>query len=177
MLGIWVLSYAGGNSATQSGLAIVVLVLVIVGYPVAFETFTRGRSLGKLALGLRVVRDDGGAARFRQALVRGLFEVVEIWMLAGVPAIVCSLLNSRGKRIGDLAAGTVVVRERTPKPRSSPSATSIRRRLAGLPRPTCPGWATTSPWRCASSSPGPRPSAPRPGRCSAISSPWTSAAA
>ena len=120
MLGIWVLAYAGGDSAWVSGLAIVLLVLIIVGYPVAFETLTRGRSLGKLALGLRVVRDDGGAARFRQALVRGLFEVVEIWMLAGVPAIVCSLLNSRGKRIGDLAAGTVVVRERTPKPRASP---------------------------------------------------------
>ena len=46
--------------------------LVFLGYPVAMETLTRGRTLGKMALGLRVVRDDGGPITFRQALVRGL---------------------------------------------------------------------------------------------------------
>ena len=56
---------------------IVAVVLVVVGYPVALETLLRGRTLGKLALGLRVVRDDGGPVGFRQALVRGLAGVIE----------------------------------------------------------------------------------------------------
>ena len=59
--------------------------LVFVGYPLVFETATRGRSLGKMAMGLRVVSDDGGPERFRQALFRALASVVEIWMLFGQP--------------------------------------------------------------------------------------------
>ncbi|HEY7051773.1 MAG TPA: RDD family protein [Mycobacterium sp.] len=90
-------------------------VLAFVGYPVIFETATRGRSLGKMAMGLRVVSDDGGPERFRQALFRALAAVVEIWMFAGGPAVICSLISSKGKRIGDVFAGTVVISERGPK--------------------------------------------------------------
>jgi hypothetical protein len=61
---------------------------------------------------MRAVRDDGGPIRFRHALVRGLVGFVEIWMLWGVPALFCSLFSSQDKRLGDLAAGTYVVRER-----------------------------------------------------------------
>ncbi len=102
------------DGTATAALLLVVTVAVIVGYPLALETLTRGRTLGKLAFGLRAVRDDGGAIRFRQALARALIEVVEIWLLLGVPALFCSLINPKGKRIGDLAAGTVVVRERVP---------------------------------------------------------------
>lgn len=90
------------------------LVSVIVGYPVAFETLSRGRTLGKMALGLRVVREEGGPARFRHALVRGLTAVIEIWITLGAVALVVSLASSKGKRLGDYLAGTVVVRERVP---------------------------------------------------------------
>ena len=74
-----------------------------------------GRTLGKMALGLRVVSDDGGPERFRQALFRALASVVEIWMFFGGPAVICSLLSPKGKRIGDVFAGTVVISERGPK--------------------------------------------------------------
>ena len=89
-------------------------VLVIVGYPVIFETTTRGRSLGKLALGLRVVGENGSPERFRQALLRALTAVVEIWALEGVPALICSLLSVKGKRLGDVFAGTFVIQQRVP---------------------------------------------------------------
>ena len=95
-------------------------VLVIVGYPLVFETLSRGKTLGKLALGLRVVGDDGGPPRFRQALVRALAGAVECWALAGVPALVASLLSARGKRLGDIFAGTFVLRERAPRPAPDP---------------------------------------------------------
>jgi uncharacterized RDD family membrane protein YckC len=103
------------DDAAASAIRLVFLVLVIVGYPVAFETLSRGRTLGKLALGLRVVREDGGPIRFRHALVRALAEVIEIWLTVGIVALVVSLASSQGKRLGDYLAGTVVVRERVPR--------------------------------------------------------------
>ena len=102
------------DSAYIVALVLLAVIACLVGYPVLWETLSNGRSLGKLAMGLRVVRDDGGAARFRHALGRGLVGFVEIWMFEGVPALLCSLFNRRGKRFGDLLAGTVIVRERIP---------------------------------------------------------------
>lgn len=90
-------------------------VLVMIGVPTTVETLTRGKSVGKLALGLRVVRDDGGPIQLRHALVRALAGVfVDFLLTFGVGAVICSLLSERGKRIGDVMAGTVVVRERIP---------------------------------------------------------------
>ncbi|MEV5443902.1 RDD family protein [Streptomyces sp. NPDC052644] len=93
-------------------------VLVLIGGPIAVETLTHGRSLGKLACGLRVVRDDGGPIRFRHALVRGLLGMVEILISFGVIACIASLVSARGRRIGDVFAGTLVVRERVPAGRT-----------------------------------------------------------
>ncbi|HYO18888.1 MAG TPA: RDD family protein [Dermatophilaceae bacterium] len=90
----------------------VLLVLVSVALPTTMETLTRGRSVGKLATGLRTVRDDAGPIGFRHALTRALIGFVELWLLLGVPALVSGLVSSKGKRLGDHAAGTYVVRER-----------------------------------------------------------------
>ncbi|WP_433437918.1 RDD family protein [Nonomuraea sp. CA-141351] len=103
------------DSAMFGAVMIVLMVLVLVGYPVIFESLSRGRSLGKLALGLRVVGDDGSPERFRQALFRGLAGVVEFWMLSGAPALIASLVSQRGKRLGDVFAGTIVISERAPR--------------------------------------------------------------
>jgi uncharacterized RDD family membrane protein YckC len=108
------LSAAVLDSAVTVGLTIVCMVTVFVGYPAITETLTRGRTLGKLAVGLRVVGDDGGPERFRQALVRALAGFLEIWALLGSPALISSLLNQRGKRLGDLFAGTIVIQDRVP---------------------------------------------------------------
>jgi uncharacterized RDD family membrane protein YckC len=108
------------DDAAAAALGLVSVVAVIVGYPLVMETLTRGRTLGKMAMGLRTVRDDGGPIRFRQALVRALLEVVEVWALVGSPALICSLISTRGKRLGDLLAGTYVVRERGAASRSLP---------------------------------------------------------
>jgi uncharacterized RDD family membrane protein YckC len=102
------------DDALGTALYILVTVLVLVGYPVTFETVTRGRSLGKMALGLRVVGDDGGPERFRQALFRALAGVIEIWGTSGAVALVASLASERGKRLGDVFAGTIVIGERAP---------------------------------------------------------------
>ncbi|MFK0156985.1 RDD family protein [Streptomyces sp. NPDC090499] len=102
------------DDAAQIALAITAFLLVLVGAPIAVETLSHGRSLGKLACGLRVVRDDGGPIRFRHALVRGALGVVEILVTFGVVACIASLVSARGRRLGDVFAGTLVVRERVP---------------------------------------------------------------
>ncbi len=113
----WAVAGAGTglDDSAAAALGLVVVVAVLVGYPTAWETATRGRSPGKLAAGLRVVRDDGGPVRFRHALPRALVGFGELWLLLGSPAVITSLASPRGKRLGDLLAGTYVVRERAPR--------------------------------------------------------------
>ncbi|GAA0638747.1 hypothetical protein GCM10009535_14210 [Streptomyces thermocarboxydovorans] len=109
-----VLATASLDEAAQTAISLSAFVLILVGGPIAVETLSHGRSLGKLACGLRVVRDDGGPIRFRHALVRGLMGVIEILMTLGVVACIASLVSARGRRLGDVFAGTLVVRERMP---------------------------------------------------------------
>ncbi|OMH31400.1 RDD family protein [Tersicoccus sp. Bi-70] len=110
-------------------LGLVLLVLVVL--PITVETLSRGRSLGKLALGLRIVRDDGGSIRFRHAMIRGLLGFVEILLTVGSLALVVSLFNERSKRLGDMLAGTYSVRERV----------AVRRRPLAQTPPSLVAWA------------------------------------
>ncbi|MDN4490174.1 RDD family protein [Demequina sp. SYSU T00068] len=84
--------------------------LVIV--PTTVETLSRGRSVGRWAAGLRVVRDDGGPVSVRHALTRALLGVLEIYGTVGTLAVTVSVLGARGKRIGDHLAGTYAMRTR-----------------------------------------------------------------
>jgi uncharacterized RDD family membrane protein YckC len=123
------------DEAAQTALSIATFVLLLVGGPIAVETLSNGRSLGKLACGLRVVRDDGGPIRFRHALVRGLIGVIEILMTLGVVAVIASLVSARGRRLGDVFAGTLVVRERVPVGRTGfvpPPPPWLAGRFSGL---------------------------------------------
>jgi uncharacterized RDD family membrane protein YckC len=118
---------SSADSAAMGAVVTIEAVLVLAGYPIVSEWLTRGRTIGKLAMGLRVVRDDGGPIGFRQALVRGLAGLVlekpglaaPLTTIAGLVTISTS---RREKRIGDMMAGTVVLNER-----SAPQA------LASLP--------------------------------------------
>lgn len=109
------------NGASAAALTIAGLVLIVIAYPVTFETLSRGKTLGKLALGIRVVSDDGGPERFRQAFIRALSAAfIEIWLfpvnLIGMPAgLITSMVSAKGKRIGDFFAGTFVIQERVAK--------------------------------------------------------------
>ena len=69
---LWAATLSQFDPALSGAVLIIFTVLTIVGYPLVFESATRGRTLGKMALGLRVVSDDGGPERFRQALFRAL---------------------------------------------------------------------------------------------------------
>jgi uncharacterized RDD family membrane protein YckC len=79
-----------------------------------FETLARGRTPGKAALGLRVVSADGTAERFQQAFLRAAVGLIDFFLIPiGFVAVVAATLSPRDQRLGDMAAGTLVVRERT----------------------------------------------------------------
>lgn len=114
----WSLGSLELDMATAIVIAFSVLVMVVI--PTTVETLSRGRSLGKLALGIRVVRDDGGPVRFRHAFLRALVGIGEIWLTLGSVALVASLTNDKGKRLGDMAAGTYAIRVRGGRPTLAP---------------------------------------------------------
>ncbi len=113
----WIVAAAVGDGMDQSlatALSIIGLVTALVVAPTVVETASRGRSVGKLAIGARVVRDDGGAIALRHAFIRALTGVLEIYMTLGGLAVVVAMLNPDGKRLGDLLAGTHAQMERVP---------------------------------------------------------------
>ncbi|MBW3603005.1 MAG: RDD family protein [Actinobacteria bacterium] len=93
---------------------------VVWGYPVSMETLWRGRTLGKAAMGLRVVTREGGPVRFRHAAVRAALGLVDFVASSGAVAVLCVLLTRHNQRLGDLVAGTLVLRERTGMGRPAP---------------------------------------------------------
>jgi uncharacterized RDD family membrane protein YckC len=83
------------------------------GYFTAFETLWRGRTLGKAALGLRVVTREGAPVRFRHAAIRTLLGTVDFGLGSGFFAVVFVLFSRDNQRLGDMVAGTLVLRERS----------------------------------------------------------------
>jgi uncharacterized RDD family membrane protein YckC len=107
-------------SAALSGLGahldeILVAVAIIAtfaiewGYFVAFELAWEGQTPGKRALGLRVVDETGGRATFTKIAIRNLLRVVDFLPVLYGAGLLVMLSTARGQRIGDLAAGTLVV--------------------------------------------------------------------
>lgn len=95
-------------------LLLTVLCLLIV--PFTIEILTRGRSVGKLICGLRIVRDDGGAISARHSFLRAMLYGFEIFGTAAGLAALVGLLSPQSKRLGDYLAGTIAVNERAKMP-------------------------------------------------------------
>ena len=82
------------------------------GYPIGFEVLARGRTPGKAAFGLRVVTVEGAPVGLRHATIRAVVGILELLGTTGAIAVVASFASARSQRLGDMAAGTLVVRER-----------------------------------------------------------------
>lgn len=115
-----VIATAGVTSTLDAGAGRVLVVvggsllvfLVQLVYPTVSELLLGG-TLGHLALGLRVVTVDGGPPDLRATATRTAVGILELEGTAGVLALLTATLHPRGRRLGDLAAGTLVVRTRT----------------------------------------------------------------
>ena len=103
-----------GKNVTAWGIALLVafLFLIFFGWFIVFETWWSGRTPGKRALGLRVVRDGGFAIDLGAAVIRNLIRIAEVALGFYTLSAVSALISNENKRLGDFAAGTIVVRER-----------------------------------------------------------------
>ena len=119
---VFVLGAAGlvvGETVVVVLLAATAFAILLV-YPVACETIWNGRTPGKMMVGLRVVTVEGAPVRFRHAAIRAALGVIELIATAGSIAVITALATARSQRLGDLAAGTIVIRERQATPSSRP---------------------------------------------------------
>jgi len=85
--------------------------VIYVGYDIAFEVLAAGRTPGKRATGLRVLRADGRAVDVLSSAIRNVVRLVDGLLLAYLPGMVCILVTRRNQRLGDLAGSTIVVNE------------------------------------------------------------------
>jgi uncharacterized RDD family membrane protein YckC len=139
LIGLVIVFAAGVMSAVLAGLgasrpwilAVLVLAMFVVysGYFALFEAAWRGQTPGKRLVGLRVIDVSGSPVTVYGAILRNLIRIVD--QLPGIygVGIVSVLVTSRQQRLGDLAAGTVVVHERTealamPKTAAPPAASA-----------------------------------------------------
>jgi uncharacterized RDD family membrane protein YckC len=102
----------GQDSATVNAFLSAALVLVLIVIPTAVELLSHGKSLGRLAVGARIVREDGGEIGFRHAFIRNLVALLDIYETVGGFAAIFGLLNGKSKRMGDYLAGTYSQYER-----------------------------------------------------------------
>lgn len=123
------------RSALLIGIAIGTVIIFVVNffYDVLFETLASGRTPGKRAAGIRVVRTGGGPVRFVTSAIRNIVRIVDYLPAGYAVGIISVLVTSKNQRLGDLAAGTLVVRERKERaPHWTPSLTG--------PRPETQNW-------------------------------------
>lgn len=93
----------------------IVYYLVVVGLPIIFYDFLcewllNGQSLGKIAMKIRVVMLDGSQPGIGAYLLRWLLRLIDTRIFSGLVAVICVAANGKGQRLGDMAAGTTVIR-------------------------------------------------------------------
>lgn len=116
-IGVGGLIVSGLDSLLAQGLASLAALVFPATYLIGFEALNGGRTLGKMAAGIKTVKLSGAPVGFGSALVRTLILPFDIAFL-GI-GIISMLASKRSQRLGDLAAGTVVVRDRNRSPASS----------------------------------------------------------
>jgi uncharacterized RDD family membrane protein YckC len=117
---VYGLAFIAGAFSSAAGttpaiiLAFVGIFFILFGYPAILEARWNGQTVGKRVFGLRVVTVEGAPVRFRHTAIRSLLQIVDFFLPPiGVSATCVALLNRRSQRLGDIFAGTIVLRERT----------------------------------------------------------------
>jgi uncharacterized RDD family membrane protein YckC len=87
-----------------------ICLLPVLFYDLLCETFMEGRSFGKMIMKIKVVKVDGTQANFGAYLIRWLFRIIDTRLFMGGLALITIMLNGKGQRLGDMAAGTTVIK-------------------------------------------------------------------
>ena len=139
---LWAMTIRQFDDALTAAILILFTVGVVVGYPLIMETATRGRSLGKMAMGCAWcprTAAPNASARPCSAPRPGSSRSGRS---PAVRAVIASMISAKGKRVGDVFAGTVVITERGPKPVTPPM---MPPQLAWWASSlSCPAWGRTT---------------------------------
>jgi uncharacterized RDD family membrane protein YckC len=90
----------------------IIAFLPVMFYSLIFEIFMNGQTIGKIALQTRVIRLDGQEPTIGNYLLRWLLRLIDIWIMGGVIGFIAIAASGKGQRLGDMAAGTTVIRLR-----------------------------------------------------------------
>jgi uncharacterized RDD family membrane protein YckC len=112
LVGMLLIVLLGAFGDVGALMALPAIALVMLFYDVAFEVLADGRTPGKRGSGLRVVRSSGRRVDFMASMIRNLVRLVDGFPFGFLPTMVCILVTRRNQRPGDLAADTVVIRDR-----------------------------------------------------------------
>lgn len=100
-------------ASTVVAVGIILAFALFYGYFIVFDKLWNGQTPGKRMLGIRVVRDGGYPVELAGSIIRNLIRIIEFWVLGFYfVSVISMLLSSENKRLGDYAAGTIVVRDR-----------------------------------------------------------------
>ena len=102
-------SIAGIGNNWGPGLSMAVFLPILL-YSLVCETFFQGRSFGKMVLKIQVVKLDGTPPHFSNYLLRWALTLIDSVVSFGIVAILSIIINGKGQRLGDMAAGTTVIR-------------------------------------------------------------------
>lgn len=102
------------NLFKEATWAVILLFLPALFYYLILETFLNGQTIGKRARNIRVVSLDGNNATFGQYLIRWLFRLIDITLTEGLCGLLCVALNPNHQRLGDMVAGTAVIKTIVP---------------------------------------------------------------
>jgi uncharacterized RDD family membrane protein YckC len=102
------------SSGWLRAIVFIVVFLTLFAYDIAFETLNHGRTIGKQAAGIRVVGSTGEPVRFLASAVRNITRVVDFLPFFYLVGTISIIATARDQRLGDLAAGTLVMRDRFP---------------------------------------------------------------
>ena len=102
-------------SAKGSAAYFIIIGLMLLCYDLVCESFFNGQSAGKIVMKIRVISLDGTRPKFSQFLLRWLFRLIDFSITTYLAGVVSIIMTDKGQRIGDLVAGTVLIRT---KPRT-----------------------------------------------------------
>jgi uncharacterized RDD family membrane protein YckC len=101
---------AMGGSGMVIGIYYIILLALFAFYDLLCEVFFNGQSLGKRVMKIRVISIDGARPKFSQYLLRWLFRLVDFGITGGAGALICAVVTEHGQRIGDVVAGTAMIK-------------------------------------------------------------------
>jgi uncharacterized RDD family membrane protein YckC len=129
---------AAGDSGVAIALFFIGVFLILFGYDIVLETWNSGRTVGKLAAGLRVVRGGGEPVGFLTSAIRNVVRIVDFLPAFYPVGMITILVTTRNQRLGDLAAGTLVIRDRRRAPTQAYAAVVVAPASPPVPAPAAP---------------------------------------